>query len=204
MHPISTTRQKPKTQNVKLIALRSAGCNHVDLEHIIKVRIQIPIKQVHVCAQAKSTHPPTDPPPTKNPNARRPQAKLTQLSVVHVPAYSPNAVAEHALALLMTLNRRTHKVYMGSEGGEGWSSFDFCLCAAFLVLYQPSYRAPCRCGSVDPRGIRTHCHMVDLAYPRIHVFLAGLQPRPGRQFLAGGDRAGVGPEGQNGGLGSPS
>lgn len=34
----------------------------------------------------------------------------TALSLVHVPAYSPNAVAEHALALLLTLNRKTHKV----------------------------------------------------------------------------------------------
>lgn len=34
-----------------------------------------------------------------------------KLSLVHVPAYSPHAVAEHALALLLTLNRKTHKVY---------------------------------------------------------------------------------------------
>lgn len=31
------------------------------------------------------------------------------LSVVRVPAYSPYAVAEHAMALLLTLNRRLHK-----------------------------------------------------------------------------------------------
>jgi len=31
--------------------------------------------------------------------------------VVRVPAYSPHAVAEHALALIMTLNRKTHKAY---------------------------------------------------------------------------------------------
>ena len=34
-----------------------------------------------------------------------------KLSLVHVPAYSPHAVAEHALAMLLTLNRKTHKVY---------------------------------------------------------------------------------------------
>ncbi|WVD61327.1 2-hydroxyacid dehydrogenase [Orbus mooreae] len=33
------------------------------------------------------------------------------ISVVRVPAYSPEAVAEHAVALMMTLNRRTHKAY---------------------------------------------------------------------------------------------
>jgi len=33
------------------------------------------------------------------------------MSVVRVPAYSPEAVAEHTVALMMTLNRRTHKAY---------------------------------------------------------------------------------------------
>lgn len=33
------------------------------------------------------------------------------IRVVRVPAYSPHAVAEHALALIMTLNRKTHKAY---------------------------------------------------------------------------------------------
>ncbi|MBN1924819.1 MAG: 2-hydroxyacid dehydrogenase [Prolixibacteraceae bacterium] len=32
-------------------------------------------------------------------------------SVLRVPAYSPHAVAEHAVALIMTLNRKTHKAY---------------------------------------------------------------------------------------------
>jgi D-lactate dehydrogenase len=38
-------------------------------------------------------------------------AKKNKLIVVRVPAYSPHAVAEHALALIMTLNRKTHKAY---------------------------------------------------------------------------------------------
>ena len=38
-------------------------------------------------------------------------AKRLGLSVVRVPAYSPYAVAEHALTLLMTLNRHVHKAY---------------------------------------------------------------------------------------------
>ncbi len=33
------------------------------------------------------------------------------LQVVRVPAYSPEAVAEHAIGLMMTLNRRIHKAY---------------------------------------------------------------------------------------------
>ena len=33
------------------------------------------------------------------------------IPVVRVPAYSPYAVAEHAVALMLTLNRKTHKAY---------------------------------------------------------------------------------------------
>lgn len=56
---------------VKLIALRCAGFNNVDLEACEKNNIK----------------------------------------VVRVPAYSPEAVAEHAMALILTLNRKTHKAY---------------------------------------------------------------------------------------------
>ncbi len=38
-------------------------------------------------------------------------AKENKIAVVRVPAYSPHAVAEHALALIMALNRKTHKAY---------------------------------------------------------------------------------------------
>jgi D-lactate dehydrogenase len=38
-------------------------------------------------------------------------AREHKIAVVRVPAYSPHAVAEHALALIMTLNRKTHKAY---------------------------------------------------------------------------------------------
>ncbi|MDR2888371.1 MAG: 2-hydroxyacid dehydrogenase [Lachnospiraceae bacterium] len=40
------------------------------------------------------------------------KAAAGRLPVVRVPAYSPYAVAEHAMALLLTLNRKTHKAYM--------------------------------------------------------------------------------------------
>jgi len=38
-------------------------------------------------------------------------AKENGIPVVRVPAYSPYAVAEHAVALMLTLNRKTHKAY---------------------------------------------------------------------------------------------
>jgi D-lactate dehydrogenase len=38
-------------------------------------------------------------------------AKQHGLTLVRVPAYSPHAVAEHAVALILTLNRKTHKAY---------------------------------------------------------------------------------------------
>jgi D-lactate dehydrogenase len=73
---------------VKLIALRCAGFNHVDLA----------------------------------------AAARFQLQVARVPAYSPYAVAEHATALLLTLNRKTHKAYNRVREGNfslsGLSGFD--------------------------------------------------------------------------------
>ena len=56
---------------VKLIALRSAGYNNVDIH-----------------------------------------SAYGKVHVVHVPAYSPYAVAEHAMALLLTSIRRIHKAYI--------------------------------------------------------------------------------------------
>ncbi|MES2388756.1 MAG: 2-hydroxyacid dehydrogenase [Bacteroidota bacterium] len=44
-------------------------------------------------------------------NVDIPEAERLGIAVVRVPAYSPEAVAEHACALLMTLNRKTHKAY---------------------------------------------------------------------------------------------
>ena len=38
-------------------------------------------------------------------------AKENHIHVCRVPAYSPEAVAEHALAMVLTLNRKTHKAY---------------------------------------------------------------------------------------------
>ncbi|MCL4154317.1 UNVERIFIED_CONTAM: hypothetical protein GTU68_046517 [Idotea baltica] len=38
-------------------------------------------------------------------------AAKNNLKVMNVPAYSPHAIAEHAVALILTLNRKTHKAY---------------------------------------------------------------------------------------------
>ena len=35
-----------------------------------------------------------------------------KITIVRVPAYSPHAVAEHTMALLLTLNRKIHKAYL--------------------------------------------------------------------------------------------
>ncbi len=39
------------------------------------------------------------------------RAAYKKIHVMHVPAYSPNAVAEHAVGLMMSLNRKIHKAY---------------------------------------------------------------------------------------------
>ncbi len=38
-------------------------------------------------------------------------ASENNITVLRVPAYSPEAIAEHAVALILTLNRKTHKAY---------------------------------------------------------------------------------------------
>ena len=50
------------------------------------------------------------------------------MPVVRVPEYSPHAVAEHALALLLTLVRKTHKAYIRTR------DFNFSL-NGFVGLY---------------------------------------------------------------------
>lgn len=73
---------------VKLLALRCAGFNNVDLE----------------------------------------TAEKNGLSVVRVPAYSPYAVAEHALALILGLNRKLYRAYNRVREGnfalQGLMGFD--------------------------------------------------------------------------------
>lgn len=63
--------QELASRGVKMIALRCAGFNNVDLD----------------------------------------AAREHGIAVARVPAYSPEAVAEHCVALILTLNRKTHKAY---------------------------------------------------------------------------------------------
>jgi D-lactate dehydrogenase len=55
-------------------------------------------------------------------------AQQLGLRVVRVPAYSPHAVAEHTLAMLLTLNRRIHRAYNRVRDGnfslDGLVGFD--------------------------------------------------------------------------------
>jgi D-lactate dehydrogenase len=45
-------------------------------------------------------------------NVDLPHAHSLGMAVVRVPAYSPNAVAEHSVGLLLTLNRKIHRAYV--------------------------------------------------------------------------------------------
>lgn len=51
-----------------------------------------------------------------------------QISVVRVPAYSPHAVAEHTVALMLMLNRHLHQAYQRNRAGsftlDGLTGFD--------------------------------------------------------------------------------
>ncbi|AHE99760.1 2-hydroxyacid dehydrogenase [Thioalkalivibrio paradoxus] len=57
--------------------------------------------------------------------------------VARVPAYSPNAVAEHAAALIMTLNRKTHRAFNRVREGnfllDGLMGFDVNGCTVGIV-----------------------------------------------------------------------
>ncbi|MCD8350517.1 MAG: 2-hydroxyacid dehydrogenase [Planctomycetaceae bacterium] len=61
-------------------------------------------------------------------NVDLPHAMDLGLKVVRVPAYSPHAVAEHAIALILTLNRKIHRAYARVREGnfslEGLMGFD--------------------------------------------------------------------------------
>jgi D-lactate dehydrogenase len=46
------------------------------------------------------------------------KAAFNKIHIVRVPAYSPYAVAEHAVALMMSLNRKTHKAYNRTREGN--------------------------------------------------------------------------------------
>lgn len=57
------------------------------------------------------------------------QAAFSKVHVVRVPAYSPHAVAEHTVALMLTLNRKIHRAYYRTREAnfslQGLMGFDF-------------------------------------------------------------------------------
>jgi len=57
------------------------------------------------------------------------KAAYEKIHVVRVPAYSPYAVAEHALALMFALNRKTHRAFVRTRDNNfninGLTGFDF-------------------------------------------------------------------------------
>ncbi len=65
------------------------------------------------------------------------KAAFEKVHILRVPAYSPHAVAEHAMALLLTLNRKTHKAYNRTRDGNfslnGLMGFDLCGKTAGIV-----------------------------------------------------------------------
>ncbi len=76
-------------EGVRLVALRCAGFDNVDIEF----------------------------------------AKSIEMKIARVPAYSPESIAEHAVGLMMTLNRRFHKAYQRTRDAnfslEGLVGFNF-------------------------------------------------------------------------------
>ena len=56
------------------------------------------------------------------------KAAFDKIHVVRVPAYSPHAVAEHAMALILTLNRKIHCAYIRTRDFNfsinGFTGFD--------------------------------------------------------------------------------
>lgn len=56
------------------------------------------------------------------------KAASNKISITRVPAYSPNAIAEHTVALMLTLNRKIHRAYFRTRDAnfslQGLMGFD--------------------------------------------------------------------------------
>ena len=48
-------------------------------------------------------------------NADLPAADKLKITLMRVPAYAPAAIAEHAVALMLTLNRHIHQAFLTRE-----------------------------------------------------------------------------------------
>lgn len=83
----SVVIDKLSSYGIKIIALRCAGFNNVDLAYAVD-----------------------------------------KIKIVRVPDYSPHAIAEHTLALMLSLNRRVHRAFLRTREGNfslnGFLGFD--------------------------------------------------------------------------------
>jgi D-lactate dehydrogenase len=65
------------------------------------------------------------------------KAAKEKLHVVRVPAYSPHAIAEHTVALMLTLNRKIHRAYFRTRDANfaltGLMGFDMYQKAAGVI-----------------------------------------------------------------------
>lgn len=118
-------------RGVRLIAMRCAGYNNVDVD----------------------------------------AASRLGITVVRVPSYSPNAVAEHTLALMLTLNRKIHRAHNRVRDGnfslEGLVGFDMAGKTAAVIgtgkigviVARLLWHLRCEVVAVDPNEDQ---HLVDL------------------------------------------
>ena len=128
---------------VRLIALRSAGFNHVDFD----------------------------------------AARAAGIVVARVPAYSPHAVAEHTVALILALNRKTHRAYNRVREGnfalDGLMGFDMQGKVAGIVgtgligtvLARILRGFGCEVLAVDPQP-SAECAAMGVAYVQMDQLLA--------------------------------
>ncbi len=130
-------------QGVQLIALRSAGFNHVDLK----------------------------------------AAAALGLTVVRVPAYSPYAVAEHTVALILALNRKLYRAYNRVRDDnfslEGLMGFDLHSSTVGIVgtgkigqcFAQIMQGFGCRLLAYDVQP-NAHCESLGVEYVALSVLFA--------------------------------
>lgn len=98
------------------------------------------------------------------------------IAVVRVPAYSPNAVAEHTIALILALNRRIHRAYNRVRDGnfalDGLVGFDLAGKTAAVIgtgriggiVARLLWHLRCKVLAVDAHH---DDHLVDLGVPYV-------------------------------------
>lgn len=139
----SAVLQALATNGIRLVVLRSAGFNNVDLE----------------------------------------AARRFGVTVARVPGYSPQAVAEHTLAMMMTLNRHIHRAYVRVREGnfalDGLLGFDMNRRTVGIVgtgkigtaLARILGGFGCRVLAFDPYP-NEECAALGVAYVSLDVLLA--------------------------------